>query len=177
MKYSIIGAGIGGLSIALAFEKLGIDYHIYEKSPVLNEVGAGIWLAPNALQILEYLNLLEEVKSTGNSIDRITIGKRDLTPISDTDQQFVKEHFGYSSIAIHRAKLQNLLFNKIPSSKITLGKGFKSYEELADQKLKITFEDNSQAITDFIIGADGIKSKVRNQLFPDSQIRYTGQTC
>ena len=55
MKYSIIGAGIGGLTTALAFEKHGIDYHIFEKASELSEVGAGIWLAPNALQVLEHL--------------------------------------------------------------------------------------------------------------------------
>ncbi|WP_244183222.1 FAD-dependent monooxygenase [Polaribacter sejongensis] len=75
MKYTIIGAGIGGLTTALAFEKKGIEYQIFEKAPVLNEVGAGIWLAPNALQVLESLGVLEDVIANGNFIDRITIGK------------------------------------------------------------------------------------------------------
>jgi 2-polyprenyl-6-methoxyphenol hydroxylase-like FAD-dependent oxidoreductase len=49
MTYTIIGAGIGGLTTALAFEKRGINYQLFEKSPKLSDVGAGIWLAPNAL--------------------------------------------------------------------------------------------------------------------------------
>jgi len=48
-KTSIVGGGIGGLVTALCFEKLGIDYKLYEKAEILREVGGGIWLSPNAL--------------------------------------------------------------------------------------------------------------------------------
>ncbi|WP_298780415.1 FAD-dependent monooxygenase [uncultured Polaribacter sp.] len=175
--YTIIGAGIGGLTTALAFEKKGIPYQIFEKAPELNEVGAGIWLAPNALQVLECIGVLDEVKEKGNSIDRITIGKADLSPISDSSQDFIKTEFGYTTIAIHRAALQKLLFDKIPKEKIFLNKGFQSLKELKSGKIVITFNDNSTTETDFLIGADGINSKVRNQLFPKSNKRYSGQTC
>lgn len=177
MTYTIIGAGIGGLTTALAFEKRGINYQLFEKSPKLSEVGAGIWLAPNALQVLEYLNVLDKVKSEGNSIDRITLGKADLSPLSDNYQAIVKNKFGYSTIAIHRAQLQKILLEKIPQEKIFLGKGFQSFKKLNTGKIKIIFDDNSEAETDFLIGADGINSKIRNQLFPESSTRYSGQTC
>ena len=177
MKYTIIGAGIGGLTTALAFQQKGIPYQIFEKAPKLNEVGAGIWLAPNALQVLESLGVLEDIKSNGNSIDRITLGKPDLSPLSDNPQDVVKDKFGYSTIAIHRARLQKLLFEKIPTEKIHLGKSFQSFRQLTSEKINITFADHSTTETDFLIGADGINSLVRKQLFPQSQTRYSGQTC
>jgi len=177
MKYSIIGAGIGGLTTALAFEKHGIDYHIFEKASELSEVGAGIWLAPNALQVLEHLGVLGAVKAKGNSIDRITLGKADLNPISDNFQDNIKKQFGFSTIAIHRAELQKILLNKIPKEKISLAKGFQSFQKLNDDLIKIKFDDKSEILTDFLIGADGINSKVRMQLFPDSKTRFSGQTC
>lgn len=177
MKYSIIGAGIGGLTTALAFEKKGIDYQIFEKFTTLNKVGAGIWLSPNALQVLEYLNVVEEVKLKGNSIDRITIGHSDLSPISDNPQDFIKDKFGYSAIAIHRAALQKLLLDKIPKEKIHLGKSFVSFNNLKKDTVKVAFSDGAEIETDYLIGADGIHSKIRKQLFPDSQLRYSGQTC
>lgn len=176
MNYAIIGAGIGGLTTALALQRKGIAYQVYERFPKLSPVGAGIWLSPNALQVLEHLELLEEVKQQGNSIDRITIGKPDLSPISDIPQNLIKQRFGYSAIAIHRAKLQKLLLDKIPKEKVHLGKAFESFSDEGAQ-LSLNFSDGSGARTDFLIGADGIKSRVRNQLFPDSQIRYSGQTC
>jgi 2-polyprenyl-6-methoxyphenol hydroxylase-like FAD-dependent oxidoreductase len=177
MIYTIIGAGIGGLTTALAFEKKGINYQLFEKSPKLSEVGAGIWLAPNALQVLEYLNVLNRLKSKGNSIDRITLGKADLSPLSDNYQDIVKNIFGYTTIAIHRAELQKILLEKIPQEKIFLGKGFKSFEKLNSGKIKIIFDDDSESETDFLIGADGINSKIRKQLFPKSSTRYSEQTC
>jgi 2-polyprenyl-6-methoxyphenol hydroxylase-like FAD-dependent oxidoreductase len=177
MKYSIIGAGIGGLTTALAFEKHGIDYHIFEKASELSEVGAGIWLAPNALQVLEHLGVLDDIKAKGNSIDRITLGKADLNPISDNFQDNIKKQFGFSTIAIHRAELQKILFNKIPKEKISLAKGFQSFQKLNDDLIKIKFDDKSEFLTDFLIGADGINSKVRKQLFPNSKTRFSGQTC
>ena len=175
--YTIIGAGIGGLATALAFENKGIDYQIFEKANKLDEVGAGIWLAPNALQVLDSLNVLKEVISYGNIINRITIGKQDLSPISDSKQDFVKEKFGFSTIAIHRAILQKILFDKVPKEKVFLNKSFQSFSELASNKIEVKFNDNSKIETDFLIGADGINSKVRKQMFPESRKRYSGQTC
>ncbi len=177
MKYTIVGAGIGGLATALAFERKGIDYHIFEKAPELSKVGAGIWLAPNALQVLERLGVLEEIKEKGNAIDRITLAKADLSPLSDNFQEHVKRAFGYSTIAIHRAELQKLLFKKIPAEKVSLGKGFTSFSELKDKSLQLTFDDRTEFFTEFMIAADGIHSSVRKQLFPQSKIRFSGQTC
>ena len=177
MMYTIIGAGIGGLTTALAFEKKGIDYQVFEKATELNEVGAGIWLAPNALQVLESLGILEEIQYNGNAIDRITIGKPNLEPLSDSRQDKIEKTFGYTTVAIHRARLQKVLFGKIPSEKIHLNKGFQSYQDLESGKTKVVFDDKSSIETDFLIGADGINSKVRKQLFPGSSTRYSGQTC
>ncbi|MFT6715648.1 MAG: 2-polyprenyl-6-methoxyphenol hydroxylase-like FAD-dependent oxidoreductase [Saprospiraceae bacterium] len=177
MKYSIIGAGIGGLTTALALEKKGIEYHIFEKSSELSEVGAGIWLAPNALQVLEYLGVLDDIKEKGNTIDRITLGKANLSPISDNSQEKVTEEFGFSTIAIHRADLQNILLKRIPDNKISLGKGFQSFEKIENENVKLKFDDGSEFISEFLIGADGINSRVRKQLFPESETRFSGQTC
>ncbi len=176
-KFAVIGAGIAGLTTALAFERKGIDYQVFEKAPELNEVGAGIWLAPNALQVLNSLNILKQVQESGNTIDRITLCKNDLSPLTDIDQDFTISTFGFSTIATHRARLQKILFDQIPRRKIQLNKEFIAYEIVNNEKLNVRFGDNTTIETDFLIGADGINSKVRMQLFPNSAIRYSGQTC
>ncbi len=177
MKYAIIGAGIGGLTTALAFERKGIDYQLYERVPEFLEVGAGIWLAPNALQVFEHLGVLDQISANSSEINRITIGHPDMRPISDNPQDNIKQLFGYTSKAIHRAKLQALLLKEIPEHKIHLGKSFQAFEQLSTGKVQVTFEDQSQATADHLIAADGVNSKVRQQLFPASKTRYTGQTC
>lgn len=178
-KISIIGGGIGGLMTALCFDKLGVDYKLYERANQLREVGTGIWLSPNALQVLEWINpkLLEEIQNVGNTFNRILVANHKLEPISDSDQQFVKEKFGYTTMAIHRGKLQSLLYAYTHKEKVTLNKSFVSYSLNADNTYNIKFRDNYTIATKSIIGADGIHSKVRKQLFPDSQLRYSGQTC
>lgn len=177
MKYTIIGAGIGGLTLCIGLQKYGIDATIYERFEDIREVGAGIWLSPNALQVLEYLDVLDEVKAHGNFIKHITIGKPDLTPIVDNPQNKIEERFGYTSIAIHRAKLQQILINKIEEGRLELGKTFDSYITPNDTKIVTNFTDGSSVDSDILIGADGINSAVRNQLFPFSSTRYSGQTC
>lgn len=177
MRYAIIGGGIGGLTTAIYLEKLGIDYQVFERAESIKAVGAGIWLAPNALQVMDDLGLLEAVQQKGNSINRITLATKNMEPLSDTSQQFVKDEFGYTTISIHRGDLQSLLANQIPKEKLNTGKCFQSYKIIDDNKVEVKFTDGSTYLSDFLIGADGIHSQVRQQLFPKSKTRYSGQTC
>ena len=176
---SIIGGGIGGLMTALCLDKLGVDYKLYERAHTLKEIGAGIWLSPNALQVIEWINpkLLEEIRESGNTFDRILIADHKLKPISDSDQQFVREQFGYTTMAIHRGKLQKILYSYAIQENIILDKTFEKYSRNSDNSYSIKFHGGSTISTKSIIGADGIHSTVRKQLFPASKIRYVGQTC
>lgn len=174
---AIIGGGIGGLTTALAFDKLGIPYHLFEREVLLSEVGAGIWLAPNALQVMDWLGLLSEIQKNGNQVATMTLASRKMEPFSGAKPDAIIERYGFSTVAIHRAVLQKILFEKIPDSNKSLNKPFVRYEPLENGKLKIHFEDGSTFEADQVIGADGINSSVRKQVFPNSEIRYTGQTC
>ncbi|CAL2090856.1 FAD_binding_3 domain-containing protein [Tenacibaculum sp. 190524A02b] len=176
---AIIGGGIGGLTTALCFEKLNIPYTLYEKTPVIKEVGAGIWLPPNALQVFEWINpqLLKAIIDSGNSLDVIRLADHQLKSISNSEQTFVKEKFGYTTIAIHRGTLQKILLNFCDQKNIQLNKGFEKYSINSDTSFNIHFSDNTIVKSDSILGADGLNSKVRNQLFPKSNLRYSGQTC
>ncbi len=174
--HAIIGAGIGGLTTALAFEKLNIDYQIFEKSENSNAVGAGIWLAPNALKVYEWLGILEQIQQSGNAINRITVTDKNLDHITDSAQSEAVQKFGFSTVAIHRVALQKVLLDNIPQHKIHWNKSLLKYEESNDN-IHLFFKDGSTTKATHIIGADGINSEVRKQLFPESKIRYSGQTC
>lgn len=174
--YTIIGAGIGGLTTALVFEKLNIKYQLFEKSKAPNALGAGIWLAPNALQVLEFAGVLDAIFKVGNVVNRITLSNEKLKLLVDSSQLPAKEKYGFSTLAIHRAKLQLALIEAIPKDKIHWNKAFKSFKQL-NNTVSVDFTDGSQTETKYLIGADGINSKVRSQLFTKSQIRYSGQTC
>ncbi len=176
---SIIGGGIGGLLTALCFEKLGIEYKLYERAEAFKIVGAGIWLSPNALQVFEWINpkLLREIQKSGNAFDRIMIANHKLKPISDSEQDFVKNEYGYTTMAIHRGVLQKILFSHIKADYIVFDKEFKQYSSIDNKTYEVEFADGTYIKTNAIIGADGINSLIRKQLFPKSTLRYSGQTC
>lgn len=176
MKFTIIGGGIAGLSTALAFEKLGIEYELFESAPKLNEVGAGIWMASNAMQIFGWLGIAEEVQKNGMCLDHVEVADQKFKTISSTDQQLLVDVLGYSVVSIHRARLQKILFDGIPTNKICLGRSVVSIEQ-NDEKVTASFQDGTAVTSDALIAADGIHSVVRNQLFPHSELRYSGQTC
>lgn len=175
-KGIIIGAGIGGLTTALALMKKGIDVTIYEQSKGINEVGAGILLAPNGLKVFDDLGISQDVLAAGKTLNKINVVDLKGKPISTIDGKKIKEKHKFSTVAIHRAILQKILASYIPENKIVLGKKFTSYLQ-TENSVSAKFEDGTIAEGNFLINADGIKSNARLQLHSHINLRYSGQTC
>lgn len=175
MKATIIGGGITGLTTALAFEKLGINYTLHEKAESLNEVGAGIWVSSNALQVFNWLGLANEIISKGVLLENVDVADSKFNLITRTNQKLLKEKLGFGTISIHRAVLQNILFDALPKQKIFFKQ--KAVEIISNPSPTVTFSNGNIVHSDFIIGADGIHSSVRKSLFPSVQIRPTNQMC
>lgn len=175
---SIIGGGIGGLVLALALEKNGIDYQLYERTEAFRMVGAGIWMPPNALQVLKSIDsdVFRAILKEGNTIKRVSVTDSQFNPITDSNQDFIKRKWGFVTTAIHRGTLQQILLRYLPAKKIHLGKEFKAHSYLNETEISVSFMDGTSIITNAVIGADGLNSSVRAALFPDSGLRYSGQT-
>jgi len=174
MHVIIVGGSLTGLTTALALEKLGISYHVYERFPYLAEVGAGIWLAPNAQRVLDWIGIGDEVRSAGKMIAEVSIANRLMQSLRHSiDDTFRTENS--QLVAIHRARLQQILYNHIPDSRKSLGQAFQHYKE-DNGSIVVTFA-GQQVEGTHLAGADGLQSMVRQQLFPDSPLRYSGQTC
>lgn len=175
MKTIIIGGGIAGLTTAIALERLGFDTHVYEAQPELSVAGAGIWMATNAMQVFERLGLAEEIKRRGMPLDKIEIADYKLKPIQTTSQLLFVEQYGYSVTSILRGRLRDTLVKHYGKPVYT----GKCLDRVLDNEksVKAFFTDGSHVVGEILIGADGIHSAVRKQLVPNSQIRYSGQTC
>lgn len=175
-KGIIIGAGIGGLTTAIALAQKGIDVTVYEQAPEIKAVGAGIWMASNALKIFEKLGFEDEVINSGMELLDINVIDTNNKLISKIDTLRVKQKHKFGTIAIHRSDLHKILASKISKDKLITNKHFTSFIQ-ENGKVKAFFEDGTSVTADFMINADGIKSKAREQLFTPLNLRYSGQTC
>ncbi len=175
MRITIIGGGIAGLTTALALNKHGLSIEIFERAQQLNEVGAGIWIQPNALKVLDWIGLGALVRESGTLLDQVDITNSQLVPFKKTAQDAIQDGKGNNIVAIHRATLQRILFEALPKDSVKLGCEFNSLDQYESQ-VKVSVGDRV-IMTDLLIGADGINSKVRNSIFSNTSKRFSGQTC
>jgi len=175
-KGIIIGGGIAGLTAAIAMEKAGLDFTVYEAAPELKPYGAGIWMAPNAMQVFDRIGVKTAVLKAGIELEKVDITNENLKLIHGLDLARMKRKFGSSIVAVHRAKLQQVLYSFVSPDKVKLNKALVSLTELGN-KVEVEFADGTKAEADFVIGADGMNSKVRAHIYPEFKLRYSGQTC
>jgi 2-polyprenyl-6-methoxyphenol hydroxylase-like FAD-dependent oxidoreductase len=162
MRIAIIGGGIGGLTAALALRRFGFEPQVFEQAPRLLEVGAAIIMWPNAMRVLHRLGLADTVQRHGGLVEEARWLRQDGRELN---------HFGLPksdapAVVVHRAHLQSALRSALPQDSIHLGRAFKSYERLTDRIL-VHFGDGSPVECDVLIGADGLHSRVREQLLND----------
>ena len=169
---TIIGAGIAGLTTAIALQNIGISTTIFESSPSIKPVGAGLGIAHNALMALKKIGLEKEIVELGKPIHAFSILDQKGKLI--TKSQFDK--LNQSSIAIHRASLQDALLAKIDPKTIHLGKSLTNLVHTSSG-LQLTFDDQTTVQTDYLIAAEGIHSTIRKIVLPTSLPRYAGYTC
>ena len=161
----IIGAGIAGLTAALALRQRGIEAVVYEAAPQILPLGAGIWLAPNAMQVFERLGLAARIDAGGVSLHAIEIVDGQMRPILRTNQARVRARFGHGTTAIRRATLQGLLLAEVGPAGVQLGQACTGLAQ-DPAGVTVTFGDGRTVRAGFVVAADGIHSPVRAQLFP-----------
>lgn len=177
MKTAIIGAGIGGLTTAIALQQAGIDFEVFEAAPQLRPLGAGIVMASNAMQVFQRLGMEKKIMAAGLEIVKAYGVDQSFKLISGLAvKEKVGAIYGIGSYAFQRGRLQQVLLSAIDSAKIHLTKKLISLKR-HDQKVALTFEDGTVTAVDLAIGADGIKSQVRKCIFGEIPLRYSGQTC
>ena len=162
MRALIVGAGIGGLTAALALRQAGFDAHVYEQARVLREVGAGLALGPNAVRVLHRLGLAEALRTVGVRSESwdfrdwqsgAVLGR---VPLADA----AEIRWGAPFYNVHRADLHDALRAAVGDQHITLGARCVSVEQHGSE-VAIGFADGRHATGDLVIGADGIHSVVR----------------
>ncbi len=173
----IVGGGIGGLTAALALLQRGVDVQVYEQSNQLKEVGAGIQISSNGTRVLYALGLeqaLADVQVRPESRELRHWATGETWNWFDLGQKSI-ERFGTPHLMFHRGDLHGLLSNAVKALKpdaITLNK--RCVAVVSDNShASVTFETGETAAAPYLIGADGIHSKVRECLFGSSKPIFT----
>jgi 2-polyprenyl-6-methoxyphenol hydroxylase-like FAD-dependent oxidoreductase len=175
MDIGIIGGGITGLTTAIALHKLGIPCKVYERAPQFTFTGAGIHLSPNAIKVFKWLGMEEEIVNAGVTLKNAVITNKDLKPLRKSKAAFISDDSHQFMVGIHRATLHQVLVKHIPENTLQLGYEFQSYDQLKDT-IQLNFSHTSTQ-TGILLGCDGIHSRIRQQLFPEAELRYSGYTC
>jgi salicylate hydroxylase len=172
---AVVGAGIGGLTAALALIDRGFDVTVFEQSNELREVGAGVQLGPNAMRVYAALGLDGAIADLSFVPEAHVVrnGKTGAT-IATTQMKGVYEaQYGIGYHTLLRADLQSLLASRLPTGALQLGKKSKSVTG-DTAKATLQFEDGSQVASDVVVGADGIHSAIREHLLGKDSPRFTG---
>lgn len=171
-KITIIGAGFGGLSTAIALQQLGMDAKVFESSPNRTSVDAGIVLGANAMNVLNTLGVGEKILDAGYTQDSYTL-------FSSNGRILASSNYVDPTVptytSIHRTKLLDLLISHLQPRTLYYNKKLTHFEENTDG-IQLFFEDGTSEATDYLIAADGIHSTIRKQLFPDHALRFSGYT-
>ena len=180
MQIAIIGAGIGGTACALALLRRGHSVKLYEQASELTEVGAGLTMAPNATRLFDSLgvgHLLEQLIVPPQS--RIRHGVTGEVLVQTETGDALTERFGAPYGFLHRADLLTALGDALrreASDALLLNHPLVALEPAGD-KMQLSFADGSHDVADVVIGADGIKSVVRQWLHGQDQARFTGNVA
>ena len=168
----IVGGGIGGLFAANALIAHGLHVSIYEQAPVLGEVGAGVYVTPNAVRHLERVGLGPAVEKWGA---RVGPGshyfRHDGTPIAPVQ---VADATGWNaSFGMHRADVVDFLAANLPAGIVHTGHRAVGFEQNGDTA-RVKFANGAAAEADVVVAADGIHSELRPYVFPPSKPVFHG---
>ena len=176
MKAIVVGAGIGGLSAAIALRKAGIETVVFERARELKEIGAGLSLVANATGALNELGLAGALRGLGEPVGRAEIRTWRGEILSAIPVSQLDEKVGARSVAVHRADLQAVLLRELGEDVVWPGAECVGFEQNG-AGVRAFFNGGREEHCDVLIGADGLRSAVRARLLGDGGPRYAGYTA
>lgn len=178
-RVAVIGAGIGGLTLAIELRRRGLDVVVHEAAEELREVGAAVALSANATRFfLERFDLGEQLGEKWAEVDGLIYRDgRDgrLIGRHGTREQY-RERFGAPYAGIHRADFQQILSRAFGAEGLHLGRRLADIDD-AGPAAVLHFEDGSTAEADLVIGADGARSTTRRLMLGYDDALYSGTSA
>lgn len=171
----IQGAGIGGLALAIALSRRGYSVQVLERADGPSEIGAGIWMAANPMQVFDRLGFADTITNAGWMIRRVTLEDYRGDILQTNDISVAAKLFGFETIALHRSVLQRALLEQLSSDTVRFGTEVKALIQ-GDDGVFAQLVDGSNVMAKVVVGADGIHSQIRAFASLGGEKRYSGSS-
>lgn len=177
MKIAILGAGVAGVSSAIALKQMGFDVQIFERHKSASNIGAGIVVWPNAAYVLQQLGVLDEIISVSGQPSAMRRISHTGEALGTIDIESINKQMGFPSLSILRYDFQNILISKLKSVGIEI-----QYDHTITQintnksdQAVVSFNNGLKITADVILGADGrMASHARQYVFGNNKPIYQG---
>ena len=181
MDIAVVGAGIGGLAAAACLLRNGHKVRVYEQAPAISVVGAAVQMSANAVKVLEHLGLKDALEAnavkpksfefrrfdTGELLHEIKLG-------ADHEARHGSPYYQIHRVDLHAALLDAVL--KVDPQALVLGSRAERVHEDANGA-EVVFTDGRKVRADLLVGADGIKSVLRQHVVDEAPASFTGQVA
>jgi 2-polyprenyl-6-methoxyphenol hydroxylase-like FAD-dependent oxidoreductase len=172
----IVGGGVAGLMSKNRLEALGYEPVLVEKADVLRSEGAGILLGANVLKIFRECGLEDELLQYAQPLKEIRSLDEQGRMLGWFDLEKIARETSYPTVAVHRKRLHEILVRSVNPESIHL-----SHKVISIAKLNagyhVQFDNGKIEKYDYIIGADGVRSKVRDVFFGHIPLRDADYVC
>ena len=172
----IVGAGIGGLTLAAGLAEHDFEVVILERGSTVPEVGAGISLWPNALAALDAIGVGDEVRELGGTVASGGVQRPDGSWIRSIEPCAIEKALGEAMVAIHRRDLLRVLASRVGDAPVRFGAELIRFE-VVDDGVLASLGDGQTVQGSAIVGADGVGSKIARWLDPALSLGYSGYTA
>jgi 2-polyprenyl-6-methoxyphenol hydroxylase-like FAD-dependent oxidoreductase len=170
MSVAIVGGGIAGLTTAIALHQAGVAATVYERVTDVagSQLGAGLGLAYNATRVLRKIGLLDAARTVGASTERFEFRDAKGKLLSHWAVAPGEVQLGVTRKALHR-----ILVDALPAATLVSGKTCTAFTD-REGSVEATFDDGTTAEADVLVGADGLRSAIREQIHGKEPPRYAG---
>ncbi|MFZ0040421.1 MAG: FAD-dependent monooxygenase, partial [Solirubrobacteraceae bacterium] len=175
MRVAIAGGGVGGLVAALALTRKGIDCVVFEQSQTVAPAGASLQLGPNALRLIDELGFLGRLRKIGvrpQAVDFVRWGDGSLLlhmPLGPA----MEGHFGAPQLDFYRPDLHRALLESLPAGTVVPGATVRAVDQDA-AGVNVTLQSGDQVRAEVAVAADGIRSRIRQQLTGADEPVFSG---
>ncbi|NEQ48599.1 MAG: FAD-dependent urate hydroxylase HpxO [Leptolyngbya sp. SIO3F4] len=174
LKVVIVGAGMAGLTVAIALRQAGYDVEIYDRVRELRPAGAGISLWSNGIKVLNRLGLGAEIAEIGGPMQRMAYLTQNGSTLTDFSLEPLVETVGQCPYPVARTDLQQMLLTALGADQVQLNSRCIGIEQTETSATAI-FADGRRATGDLVIAADGTHSVIRNYIVGHTiERRYAG---